>query len=156
MVSRCGTCAFDATVQPIRLSCLKKPKMNNKLVLLLAFVILAAFRCEKEPNRLQGCYKGRLEVKGICMNYTIKVVQGAIDPNLLQASWTDPSTGKTYENVFALSSVCDFPADIEEGEEFYFQVNTRPNMTCAVCEAYYPTPQKSLSISVSDTPCPQD
>lgn len=99
--------------------------------------------------------KGRLEVKGLCMNYTIKVLEGAIDPSLIEAAWTDPVTNKTHHNVFGLASVCDFPSDIAEGQEFYFALNPNPAPSCAVCKAYYPTPAKKLHITVSKMPCNQ-
>ena len=89
------------------------------------------------------------------MNYTIRVVQGNIDPALVEANWTDPSTGKTHQNVFGLASVCDFPNDIDAGEEFYFQIKSDPGSHCGVCEAYYPTPPKRLAITVSGSPCEQ-
>jgi hypothetical protein len=112
----------------------------------------ASFRCKKEKG-LTGCYKGRLEIKGVCMNYTIKVLEGNMDTSLLQSSWTDPNTGSTYQNVFALGSVCNFPPDINQGDEFYFKIGNRSEQGCAVCLAYYPTPPKHLSITVTRTPC---
>ena len=125
------------------------------ITLLLSAVLLTGFQCCKEPALRSSCLKGRLEVKGICMNYTIKVLDGAIDPALIHATWTDPATNKIHQDVFGLASVCDFPSDIAEGEEFYFTINANPNTSCGVCEAYYPTPQKKLHISVSKAPCTQ-
>jgi hypothetical protein len=106
------------------------------------------------PNQQPGCYKGRLEIKGICSNYTIKVLEGNIDTTKFSASWTDENTNKTYSNVFALDSPCSFPADIEQGDEFYFTIKNEGDKDCNVCMAYYPTPPKRLFISVSKTPCP--
>ena len=106
------------------------------------------------PNQQSGCYKGRLEIKGICSNYTIKVLEGNIDTTKFSASWTDENTNKTYSNVFALDSPCSFPADIEQGDEFYFTIKNEGDKDCNVCMAYYPTPPKRLFISVSKTPCP--
>lgn len=125
------------------------------ILLLLCFVVLTAFQCCKEPAPTSACLKGRLEVKGLCMNYTIKVLEGAIDPGLVEAEWTDPVTNKTHQKVFGLASVCDFPSDIAEGQEFYFSLNPDPVTSCAVCKAYYPTPSKKLHITVSKTPCNQ-
>ena len=127
--------------------------MNFRIVLfgLIAVSILPAFQCNKD-NGLSGCYKGRLEIKGICMNYTIKVLEGNIDTSIIQSNWTDPVTGTSYQNVFALGSVCDFPADINQGDEFYFQIGNVSD-GCAVCLAFYPTPQKHLSITVKRSPC---
>jgi len=103
---------------------------------LLLFTALTAFRCEKEKVMPTTCFKARLEVKGICMNYTIKVLDG-----------------KTHQNVFGLGSPCDFPSNIVEGEEFYFTINNSPTQGCAVCEAYYPTPPKKLRILATKAPC---
>lgn len=84
------------------------------------------------------------------MNYTISVIKGDIDPSLVEASWTDPVTNKTYPNAFGLKSICTFPPDINEGDEFYFKIEEVPQ-NCGVCQAYYPTPQKRLSIVASKT-----
>ena len=127
--------------------------MGLKIFLALG-VLLTAFsqqRCNKEKPA-GTCYKGRLEVKGICSNYTIRVLEGNIDPSKVEASWTDPNTGKTYRNVFALGSPCSFPASLKEGDEFYFTLQS-PVQNCAVCEAYYPKPAKALAIAVLDKPC---
>lgn len=123
------------------------------LALLLSFVLLTAFQCCKEPVQTSTCYQARLEIKGVCMNYTIKVLEGTIDPGLIEASWTNPATGQTHQNVFGLASPCDFPSDIAEGDEFYFVLNNNPNMACGVCEAYYPTPAKKLRILAAKAPC---
>jgi hypothetical protein len=101
--------------------------------------------CSK--NKATDCYKGKLEIKGICSNYTIKIVEGKLDTSLIAANWTDEHTGKAYTNVFALGSPCTFPENINEGEEFYFMIDTA-KQDCNVCMAYYPTPNKRLTIKV--------
>jgi len=122
------------------------------LITLLAFSPQAV--CNRQPLQA-GCYKARLEIKGICMNYTIRVLEGNIDTSLVERFWQDENTGKKYERVFRLETVCDFPADLVEGAEFYFTVNPAPKQGgCNVCMAYYPTPPKSLAISVLKIPCP--
>jgi hypothetical protein len=128
--------------------------MNSKSILfgLLAICTLAAFECKKEKT-LSGCYKGRLEIKGICMNYTIKILEGNVDSSQVETTWTNPATGQSHQNVFGLASVCDFPADINQGDEFYFQIVSAAPTDCAVCMAYYPTPQKHLAIKVTKDPC---
>lgn len=98
------------------------------------------------------CYKGRLEVKGICSNYTIRLLEGNLDTAKLVANWKDEVTGKTYTNVFALSSPCTFPSGLNAGDEFYFTL-ADANQQCAVCMAYYPTPPKKLAIKVLDKAC---
>ena len=92
---------------------------------------------------------GKLVLKGICMNYVIEVLDGDIDTDLIESEWTNETSNVVYNNVFALGSVCDFPEDIEEGDTFQFSVETNgTDQTCAVCEAYSPTPEKSLQIKV--------
>jgi len=104
--------------------------------------------CKKNKSG-DNTYKGRLEIKGICMNYTIKVLEGNIDTSLVTSSWTDEMTGKSYTNVFKLGSPCTFPENIQQGDEFTFTIDTTTEKDCAVCMAYYPTPQKRLSIKVA-------
>jgi hypothetical protein len=124
-----------------------------KLFVFLSSIFLltvSAGNCHKKNknNTDSGVYKGRLEIKAACLNYTIKVIKGNIDTALVEANWTDATTKKTYTNVFALGSVCSFPSTIQEGEEFYFSMDASPIRNCAVCMLYYPTPSKKLSIKV--------
>jgi hypothetical protein len=118
-----------------------------KLFILLTAVFsltVAADGCKKKDT----VYKGKLEIKALCMNYTISVLEGAIDTSMVTANWTDESTNKSYKNVFGLDSRCTFPPNINEGDEFYFVIDTAAQPECAVCMAYYPTPPKKLSIKV--------
>ncbi len=105
-------------------------------------------------NAKNTCFKGRLEVKGICSNYTISVAEGNIDTALIAANWIDEQTKKSYKNVFALDNPCTFPTEIAEGEVFYFTIKTDRDKTCNVCMAYYPVPEKRLAIAVTKIPCP--
>ena len=120
---------------------------------LLLIAIMSKPSCGKPKSTATGCYKGRLEVKALCMNYTIKVLEGGIDKSLIADQWKDESTGKTYSNVFALKSRCNFPATLKEGDEFYFTIDNTSNQDCAVCMAYYPVPAKGLSIKVLPGGC---
>ena len=125
-------------------------QLRLTIFILLLSVVLMAFQCRKEGVNTRS-FKGRLEIKGMCSNYTIKVLDGPVDTTQIQANWTDPSTGKAYQNVFGLGSPCTFPADINEGDEFYFVLANEPQ-NCAVCMAFYPTPSRRLNIKVSKTP----
>lgn len=132
-----------------------KIAIMNRLILVLASVALLLctnFRCRKADD-LKGCYKGRLEIKGACGHYTIKVLSGNIDTALIESSWTDPYTNIQYSNVFALDGVCNFPQNISAGDEFYFRISSTPDHNCFVCLAIYPTPAKKLGIHVTDLPC---
>ncbi len=113
------------------------------------FVIASKENCHK-PKKDTATYKGRLEIKGICMNYTIKLLAGNLDTSLMDSKWTDETTNKSYINVFALGSRCTFPSTIQQGDEFLFKIDTAQAQNCNVCLAYYPTPLKHLSIKVID------
>lgn len=119
---------------------------------LIFFVAFTAFQCKKASSSA-NCYKGRLEIQGICGNYTIKLLEGNLDKSSYETSWTDPQSGKTHTNVFALGNQCSFPASLKEGDEFYFDLPGSGNENCAVCLAIYPKPSKKLSIRVLDKPC---
>jgi hypothetical protein len=95
-------------------------------------------------------FKGRLETKAICSNYTLKLLEGDMDTSLIVASWTDEVTNITHKNVFALSNPCTFPSTIQQGDEFRFVIDTTRQEECIVCMAYYPIPPKKLAIRVLD------
>lgn len=119
------------------------------MYILTPLLLLFAVNGEKCKSKNDGTvYKGRLEIKAICMNYTIKLLEGDLDNTQIVAEWKDETTGKTHNNVFALGSACSFPATIKEGDEFYFKIDPNPPRDCAVCMAYYPKPPKSVAIKV--------
>jgi hypothetical protein len=118
-----------------------------KYAIMAFFVALIATKTTCNKHNKMGCYKGRLEIKGICSNYTIKLLNGNLDTTQIASSWTDENTGKTYTDVFALGSPCTFPENIKEGDEFYFILDS-VKQECNVCMAYYPTPGKKLAIKV--------
>ena len=126
-----------------------------KLLLLICSVILvsASTKSCKEQQLPQGCYKGKLEIKAMCMNYTISIQSKHYDTSIVVANWTDDNTGKSYQNVFGLGSRCTFPDSLQPGDEFYFTIDTTSVQNCMVCMAYYPTPAKKLSIKVLNEPC---
>src|SRR5215210_851129 len=98
---------------------------------LITLVLTSQKECNSNNNPGKaGCYKGRLEIKGICSNYTITVLEGNLDSSKISKSWTDENTNKTYSNVFALDSPCSFPRDIEQGDEFYFTVKEEKDKDC--------------------------
>ena len=121
-----------------------------KFFLLLPAIFLVTFSADKcgKKETTTGTYKARLETKALCMNYTLRLLEGNIDTSLVTANWTDESTGKSYTNVFGLGSRCTFPSNIEQGDDFYFIIDTTQKQECAVCMAYYPTPPRKLSIKV--------
>jgi hypothetical protein len=121
------------------------------------FLLTAKEYCKSKKSNANantsGCYKGRLEVKGGCMNYTISITSQNFDTSLVMTKWTDENTGKTYKNAFALGSKCTFPDSISEADEFYFMIDSSSVQNCAVCLMYYPVPSKKLSIKVLPAPC---
>jgi len=122
--------------------------MKQLLILPALFILtVSADKCGSKKDKT-NTYKAKLETKALCMNYTLRLVEGNIDTSLIAASWTDESTGKTFTNAFALANPCDFPSTINEGDEFYFTIDTAKTKDCPVCMAYYPTPPRKLSIKV--------
>lgn len=120
-----------------------------KLLLLLpilATLVLSNSDCQSK--KAVEKMKGRLEIAGICSNYTIRVLEGDPGKDAVEANWTDETTGKQYDNVFRLENPCDFPATIKQGDEFYFVIDSSSRKPCTVCMAYYPTPAKKLPIKV--------
>jgi len=131
-----------------------------KVVLSLLLLISVAGTCHKTAGKSNAgnlanptnCFKARLEIKGICMNYVIKVLEGDTSLLKLEKSWTDETDGKVYTNVFALGSVCTFP-ELNEGAEFYFTLAENEAGGCNVCMAYRPVPSVKNNIVVRQTPC---
>lgn len=114
----------------------------------LFLLTVSAENCNGKKTDANTRYKAKLEIKAICMNYTLRLLEGEADTSIVTPEWTDETTGKAYKNVFALANPCEFPADINEGDEFYFLIDTAKNKDCAVCMAYYPTPPKKTFIKV--------
>ena len=120
------------------------------LILITALLSVVGTKDGCKKSKDNTAYKGRLEIKGMCMNYTIKILAGNLDTSMIESKWIDDNTNKSYTNVFALGSRCSFPASIEQGEEFLFTIDSTTVQNCSVCLAYYPTPSKRLSIKVID------
>ena len=122
----------------------------NKFIYLFALLFLLSCSKNISDSELESSYKGKLVVKGICMNYVIQVLDSDFDSSLIELNWINEFSDISYTNVFALGSVCDFPEDIDEGDEFNFIIDNSKDNNCAVCLAYSPTPNKYLSITVLD------
>ena len=122
--------------------------MQRLFILSTIFLLtISAEKCNEKKDTGE-MYKGRFEIQAICMNYTIKLLEGNIDTTKIVSNWTDETTQKSYNNVFALENPCNFPASLKQGDEFYFVIDTATSAPCMVCEAYYPTPGKKLSIKI--------
>lgn len=120
------------------------------LSILFAAAILTG--CAGSKKNASQTYKARFEIDGLCSNYTFKLLEGSLDKSLIEANWTDETTGKAYTDVFGIANPCNFPQNVKKGDTFYFVVDTNPQKDCAVCMAYYPTPQKKLAIKVVAAP----
>ncbi|SDD17667.1 hypothetical protein [Niabella drilacis] len=125
-------------------------KIGLFTLVIAAAVFSAITACSSKATKGGGTrYKARFEVAGMCSNYTFSVIEGRIDPLLVAATWTNPQTNKTYWKAFGISNPCDFPSGIKEGDVFYFEiVPAKKDPQCAVCMAYYPTPERKLNIKV--------
>jgi len=126
------------------------------LFLGILFTLLTAATCNRATQTAplkNNCFKGKLVIKGICMNYVVQVIEGDTSQLQVAATWVDETTDKTYSNVFALGSKCSFPA-MEEGDEFYFTLAQKPEEGCNVCLAYRPVPPVSNFIVVNKESCP--
>ncbi|MGZ5286953.1 MAG: hypothetical protein ACXWB9_07205 [Flavisolibacter sp.] len=123
------------------------------LLLLSSLFFLATEKSCKNKKNPDNCFKGKLEISGGCMNYTISLQEGNMDTALYVAEWTDDHSGKQYKNVFALGSRCNFPANIKEGDSFYFTIDSLAPQDCSVCQMYYPVPGKRLMIKVQEQAC---
>lgn len=119
---------------------------------IIAFSGFLLFGCNSSRKMGSGPLKARLETKAMCMNYTFTLLEGSLDPSMVEASWTDESTKKTYTNAFGIANPCNFPDSIDAGEEFYFTVDSSGKRDCAVCMAYYPTPSRKLYLRVIPKP----
>ena len=123
--------------------------MKNFYLILLSIIL---FSCNDsviiEPK--SDTFLGKLVKKGICMNYVIQVNDSDFPQDLIEDKWTDESSNKKYNNVFALKSICDFPENIQENNSFIFMIDSEKENNCAVCYAYTPVPNKSISITVKD------
>lgn len=122
-------------------------KRISKLIWLSILMLpMLAFQCNVDDEIPP--FKGKLAVAGICGNYTIVLVDGNLPSNTYENTWVDPQTSISYSKAFRLANICDFPNSVQEGDEFYFYIESRPNEQCATCLAFYPTPQRSLAIRV--------
>jgi hypothetical protein len=131
--------------------------MLRLLLIIIVGLLLMGLSCEKNEQlaarpldeKFAPCLKGKLLLKGICMNYVIQLVDGNIDTNRIHVKWINPMTKVEYKNVFGLASICTFPETIAEGQEFYFSVLDKPDSAvCVRCKAYAPVPDKMLHISI--------
>ena len=120
--------------------------MKQFYIILILVMLLS---CNDDNDNINA-FSGKLVKKGICMNYVIEVNESDFPQDMIEKKWTDESSNKEYKNVFRLESICDFPESIKENDSFNFVIDNDKENLCAVCYAYTPTPDKSVSITVLD------
>ena len=121
-------------------------------VLCIVAMIASAYQCNNRTGSGKaGALKGKLVIKEICSHYVVQVIEGQIADSLVSNGWTDDKRGKTYDKVFTVSNRCSFPAaSIKEGDKFEFSIDPNPKPEdCAVCMAFYPTPDKRNAITIT-------
>ncbi|NCI50025.1 hypothetical protein GWC95_08835 [Sediminibacterium roseum] len=117
--------------------------MKTAIILVLA----ACMACSPKLQQTSAtCFKGKLVKRGICGQRVVQLLSGPVDAVVMARQWTDSLSGKQYENVFTVGNLCDFPATIQEGQEFSFSITTTPGSNCATCFAYTPTPVEKNNI----------
>lgn len=115
---------------------------------LIVLLLTAFIACSPKPQSASTtCLKGKLVKRGICGQRVIELIGEPVEALAMATQWTDSLSGKNYNNVFTVGNLCDFPASIQEGEEFNFTITTTPASNCATCFAYTPTPKEKNNIA---------
>lgn len=100
-----------------------------------ALLILAIFLCNVigcRKTETGPIYTGRLEIEGICQNYTLSVLNGGLDTTQVQARWTDPQTNITYTNAFGVSNPATFRTPCKQATLLNFASLLRIITVCNV------------------------
>lgn len=119
----------------------------------LATFAMGKSKCNTPKKPAANCYKGELAIKGICLHYVVSVTDATFDTTKLLSNWTDPQTGKVYHNVFTISNPCNFPDSIQEGDSFYFTLDSNTVDTCMRCMAFREVPAIQNPIAVKNKGC---
>ena len=106
--------------------------INNFLFILVFFLFLSCQKDNLNNNCSYNSTKGKLVVKGICMNYVIQILDNNIDYSLIEKEWIHEFTKETYKDVFRLGSVCNFPEYLNEGEALSYEVASEKGRKKAV------------------------
>lgn len=131
-------------------------KITLAVVTAGALLIFTNFKCEKEPanNRLSGCVKGKLVIKGPCAQYVIQVIDGDTANIAVDKMWNDPETGNNYSNVFTVKNYCNFSAPAVGSEFYFYVIKQEKTMDCIVCAAARATPPVANEIEYTGSKCP--
>ncbi len=118
----------------------------------ILFVSTLFTACIQVPNGNNNTTNGqRIKAKVIritCATTVIQILDTAYYN--LGETWTINGTSTTHEHVVVVSNKCEFPANLSEGNTFYFKPisEAEANNNCAVCMMYDYPPTKSIFIKV--------
>ena len=116
------------------------------LSIFAVLILCSSYECNKSQS---GKLKGKLVIKEICSHYVVQVIGGSVDSSRVVNAWKDEKRKLSFDKVFTVANRCDFPANLNEGDEFEFSFDPNPApQECAVCMAYYPTPDKTNAIKI--------
>lgn len=120
------------------------------VALLLLFITLCAFRCDKDSDYIGGdMYTAQVKRITSCARfYACVITKGDINPDLVDNSWEHE--GQTYSNAFVVQNYCAFPTRLKAGESFRFRIlKNQPRNNCQVCTiGILGAPSKKLNIKV--------
>lgn len=117
--------------------------MKNVIIaLVVCFGIASCIPTGVNPN---GKIKAQL-LRTTCASVVIQIQ----DSNYyyLGEDWSDifrPSFAP-YPHSVSVTNTCEFPASINEGDVFYFEIDNNNNNNCVVCTLYDEPPTKKVTI----------
>jgi hypothetical protein len=122
----------------------------------ITLLVFTNFKCEKEnsSNKLSGCIKGKLIIKGPCAQFVVQVVGGDTANIATEKTWNDPETGNSYNNVFTVKNYCNFSAPAVGDEFWFYAIRQEKTMECIICMAARATPSVTNEIESSGNTCP--
>jgi len=74
---------------------------------LVAFIILINISCNKSNDTSVACFKGKLVLKGICMNYVIQITEGICVNGIAPGYIETDNTKALREDIERNKSILD-------------------------------------------------
>jgi hypothetical protein len=134
--------------------------MKHCLILLSALTFVFA-SCEKsslapeitekgaaENEVTLNCVTARLEKIERCGQRIVSILSEDKTGLNYAPNWTHPVTKESYQNVFAVGNICDFPSSIKENETFKFVRVEKGTNGCVTCLILAPTPAEKMNIKI--------